>query len=396
MPWAFSTRTLTSTKGYETGPEPAADDSVLEANTPAERQDALDPVVADDGPNDALIVAIDLKGQYRRDPKTDYNPSDGSGNNDYRWNLFGSDRLEPRYHWFGNGEIQQVGYNQSYMVPPFLDTKGDSDFKKSERILPYLYDHEGAVEGLGLESMFLWPVRLDEMNYYLFRVPGFTHDHLRDRGHIMNLAYAHSAGVDENGINANFLGITAGITKRPMGEAVLIPTEVEGTSGRTDFGFTAHQLNPFASGKVYYPFYDLDIYQDQTVKPSSGSPYGGNADAGYAHGGAGVLLSRSMLVKAGVTAPIDRGDGADQYGNNATFRFQIEEGLPVGMPEEGGREDVLDRLGFSPSYLAAKRMARTRWSRRGPTRGLTRTTPICCWLLSTKVGLPASGGSRTR
>lgn len=63
-----------------------------------------------------------------------------------------------------------------------------------------------------------------------------------------------------------------------------------------------------------------------------------------------------MLVKAGVTAPVDRGDGADQYGNNATFRFQIEEGLPVSMPEGGGREDVLDRLGFSPSYLAAKKL----------------------------------------
>ena len=331
---------------YETGPEPAADDSVLDANTPAERQDALDPVVADDGPNDALIVAIDLKSDYRRDPRTDYNLSDGSGNNGYRWKLFGDDRLESRYHMFSDGATYQVGYNQSYMVPPFLGTK--NDIKKNERILPYLYDDDGGVEGLGLESMFLWPVRLDEMNYYLFRVPGFTHDHLRDRGHIMNLAYAHSTGVIQDGINANFLGLTLRLTSQPMGEAAPIPADAEGTSGRTDFGFTAHHVNPFTDGNVYYPFYDLDIYRNETV----GNSYGGSADAGYSSNGSGVLLSRSMLVKAGVTAPIDRGDGADQYGNNATFRFQIEEGLPVGVPEGGGREDVLDRLGFSPSYLA--------------------------------------------
>ena len=334
---------------YETGPEPAADDSVLEANTPAERQDALDPVVADDGPNDALIVAIDLKGQYRRDPATDYNLSDGSGNNDYRWKLFGYDRLESRYHMFSDGATYQVGYNQSYMVPPFMGTK--NSLKANERILPYLYDDDGGVEGLGLESMFLWPVRLDEMNYYLFRVPGFTHDHLRDRGHIMNLAYAHSTGVKQDGINANFLGLTLGITTQPMGEAAPIPADAEGTSGRTDFGFTAHHVNPFTDGKVYYPFYDLKIYRDETVARS----YGGSANAGYSSNATGVLLSRSMLVKAGVTAPIDRGDGADQYGNNATFRFQIDEGVPVGVPEGGGREDVLDRLGFSPSYLAAKK-----------------------------------------
>ena len=334
---------------YETGPEPAADDSVLDANTLAERQDALDPVVADDGPNDALIVAIDLKSDFRRDPRTDYNLSDGSGNNDYRWKLFGDDRLTPRYHMFSDGATYQVGYNQSYMVPAFLG--GKDSLKANERILPYLYDHQGGVEDLGLESMFLWPVRLDEMNYYLFRVPGFTHDHLRDRGHIMNLAYAHSTGVKQDGVNAGFLGLTLSLTSQPIGEAAPIPADAEGTSGRTDFGFTAHHVNPFTNGKVYYPFYDLKIYRDQTV----GSSYGGNADAGYSSNASGVLLSRSMLVKAGVTAPIHRGDGADQYGNNATFRFQIEEGVPVGMPEGGGREDVLGRLGFSPSYLAAKK-----------------------------------------
>lgn len=264
---------------YETGPAPAADDSVLDANTPAERQDALDPVVADDGPNDALIVAIDLKSNYRRDPKTDYNLSDGSGNNDYRWKLFGDDRLEPRYHLFSEGEVLQVGYNQSYMVPAFFGTK--DSLKPYERILPYLYDDQGGVEGLGLESMFLWPVRLDEMNYYLFRVPGFTHDHLRDRGHIMNLAYAHSTGVKQDDVNASFMDFTLSITTQPMGEAVPIPTEAEGTSGRTDFGFTAHHVNPFTKGKVYYPFYDLDIYRNHTVTGG----YAGSPDAGYSSRG---------------------------------------------------------------------------------------------------------------
>ena len=242
------------------------------------------------------------------------------------------------------------------MVSPFLGGKNDKEFKKNEMILPYIYDHEGGVEDLGLESIFLWPVRLDEMNYYRFRVPGFTHDHLRDRGHIMNLAYAHSTGVKSDGINANFLGFTLGLTSQPMGEAVPIPVEAEGTSGRTDFSFAAHHVNLFTKGNVYYPFYDLDIYREQTINPSGGSPYGGDADAGYSYDATGVLLIRSILVKAGVAAPIDRGARGSQYGNNATFRFQVvEEGLPVSAPEGGSREDVLARLGFSPSYLAAKK-----------------------------------------
>ena len=51
------------------------------------------------------------------------------------------------------------------------------------------------------------------MNYYLFRVPGFTHQHLGERGHIYNLSHAHSSGVSTDGVNVQFLGMTAEITQ---------------------------------------------------------------------------------------------------------------------------------------------------------------------------------------
>ena len=338
---------------YGTSPQPGQNDAVLDANTPGERRDALDPLVADDGPNDALIVAIDLKTDNRRDPETDYSAFDGSGDTDYRWKLFGSESVRPRMHLFENGVMMQVGYEQSYLVPSFFGG-GEDDKRKKEVILPYLYDHEGGVEQFGLDSVFLWPVRLDEMNYYLFRVPDFTHGHQRDRGHIMNLAYAHSAGVTQSSVSVGIAGLTVNVVRKPMGQAVAVPDEVEGTSGRTDFSFTAHHINPFTDGKIYYPFFDHQSYK--TAVTGGYDTAAGAGAYGYASGANGLVLSRDMLVKAGVAAPLDRGEGADAYGNNATFRFQIDEGVPAPAAEGGSREDLLNRLGFSPSYLASDRL----------------------------------------
>lgn len=339
---------------YGISPQPGENDGVLDANTPGERRDALDPLEAADGPNDALIVAIDLKTDHRRDPDTNYSVLDGSGENDYRWSLFGQETVRPRMHLFSNGVLRQVGYEQSYLVPSFFGG-GSDDKKKQEVILPYLYDHRGGVEKYGLDSVFVWPVRLDEMNYYLFRVPDFTHGHQLDRGHIMNLAYAHSSGVIQSSLNVEIAGLTITWAEQPRGQAVAVPVEVAGTSGRTDFGVTAHHVNPFTDGKIYYPFFDHDSYT-AAVTDASGyggaNPVAGAGAYGYASGAKGLVLSRDMLVKAGVTAPLDRAESADAYGNNATFRFQIDEGVPAPAADGGSRADLLNRLGFSPSYLS--------------------------------------------
>ena len=339
---------------YGIAPQPGENDGVLDANTPGERRDGLAPEQAADGPNDALIVAIDLKTDHRRDPETDYNAFDGSGDTDYRWKLFGDETVRPKTHLFASGVLGQVGYEQSYLVPSFFDG-GDADKKKKEVILPYLYDHEGGVEKFGLDSVFLWPVRLDEMNYYLFRVPDFTHGHQMDRGHIMNMAYAHSSGVTNSNVSVGIAGLTINLVDQPRGQAVAVPDEVEGTSGRTDFGFTAHHINPFTDGKIYYPFFDHDSYN---AAVTGGYDTAAGAGAyGYASGAKGLVLSGDMLVKAGVAAPLDRGHGSDAYGNNATFRFQIDEGVPAPAAEGGSREDLLKRLGFAPSYLASENLS---------------------------------------
>lgn len=130
---------------YQRSPEPDGDEGILEANTPGERRGALTPKEADDAPNDALIVAIDLHSKYRKDPWTDYNLVDGSGDKRYRWKLFGDDRLTPRYHDAGAG-LTRVGYSQSYLVPTFLGGRRNESFRRAEKAVPFLYDHKGRLK----------------------------------------------------------------------------------------------------------------------------------------------------------------------------------------------------------------------------------------------------------
>lgn len=335
---------------FEVAPAHSADPRVLAANTPGERAYGLQPDEVDDSPSDAIQVTLELKDEYRRDPKTPYGFTDNAG--EQQWKLFGDETVAIRRVPLPDGSIVDVGYRQPYLVPPFWGRIGKP---AQERLVPYLYDHnDPLVANYGADSVFRWPVRLDELNYYLFHAPGFTKEHARSLGHVWNLSYSYTTGIPRDAATLKFLGLTANFAPlsfgaNAVGEAVEIPDQVEGTSGRTGVaGYGAYHLNPFSRGQSYLPMYDLELYEDW-VGSSGPYPWHGESIGGHAN----HLLGRHHLLKAGVVAPDDRGEG-DAYDANSRFQFTIKEGLPAGDLGAGSSEAMLSRLGILPSYVAAR------------------------------------------
>ena len=330
---------------FEVAPAHSADPRVLAANTPGERAYGLQPDEVDDSPSDAIQVTLELKDEYRRDPTTPYGFTDNAG--EQQWKLFGDETVAIRRVPLLDGSIVDVGYRQPYLIPPFW---GRIDKADDERLVPYLYDHtDPLVANYGADSVFRWPVRLDELNYYLFHAPGFSKNHARDLGHVWNLSYSYTTGVPRDAATLKFLGLTVNFTplsfgNNVVGEAVPIPEQVDGTSGRTGVvGYGAYHLDPFSPGQSYLPMYDLERYRAWVGTTGSyDSVWDGQ-----------VLLGRSNLLKAGVVAPDDRGEGA-AYDANSRFQFVIKEGLPVGDLGDGSSEDMLTRLGILPSYVAVR------------------------------------------
>ena len=314
----------------------------------SKRRGALAPPEIGDAPDDEIVVSINLKDEFRMDPSSPYTFTDDSGEFTSNWHLFGDERVGRRVIVRGLGdEVYLAGYKQSYMLPPFWG--GETD-----KILPWMYDHEAPlINHFGMESLVLWPVNLRDMNYYLMVVPGFTKEHAGDRGHVLNLAYGGSAGVHKDlvyllrtftgiGIVANIFATYNG----KVGEAVAVPVEVKGTSGRTAIGVSNQfsvdsiHLNPFTPGKLYYPFYDADSYVRGDY------PDGFNTEHGT-----DLVFETEDLLKAGVVSPDDVGVGVDQYGSNSRFQWVIEEGQSVLGLEEGNAESVYRQLGLDPEYV---------------------------------------------
>ena len=304
------------------------------------RRGALAPPEVGDSPDDEIIVSINLKDEYRRDPATRYTFTDDSGAVSANWRLFGDETVGRRVVVDSDVDgdtIYNAGYQQSYMLPPFWG--GESD-----RVIPWMYDHEHSLMGdYGMESLVLWPVYLQDMNYYLFKVDGFTKEHAGDRGHILNLAYAGYSNISRDlnildgvpGLVLNLFDTYIGKT----GEAVAVPVDAKGTSGRKNLGLASLHVNPFTDGKLYYPFYDAETYGSA----SYWSAYNDDGD---------TLFDSSDLLKAGVVSPDDGGDVESQYGTNARFQWVIREGEPVLGLEDGNAETVYRRLGFDPRYMA--------------------------------------------
>ncbi len=311
----------------------------------SKRRGTLAPPEIGDAPDDEIVVSINLKDEYRKDPSTRYTFTDDSGESASNWRLFSDERVGRRVIVDGS-KVHFAGYKQSYMLPPFWG--GEED-----KILPWMYDHEEPlINHFGMESLVLWPVNLSDMNYYLLNVPGFTKGHAGDRGHVLNLAYAGSAGVHKDLVyflqSASPIGMVVNIFNSyngQVGDAVAVPTEVKGTSGRTaiginnQFSIDSIHLNPFTPGRVYYPFYDVDSYV------RGGYPVGFNT-------GTELLFETEDLLKAGVVSPDDVGVGVSQYGSNSRFQWTIEEGKPVLGLEEGNAESVYRQLGLDPEYVS--------------------------------------------
>ena len=314
----------------------------------SKRRGTLAPPEIGDAPDDEIVVSINLKDDFRFDRLTRYTFTDDSGDESSNWHLFGDERVGRRVIADGDN-VYFAGYRQSFMLPPFWG--GD----EVDKIVPWMYDHkEPLIDHFGMESLVLWPVNLRDMNYYLMVVPGFTKEHAGDRGHVMNLAYGGSAGVHKGlsyflktfsvvGALQNIFDAYDG----KVGEAVAVPVEVKGTSGRTAIGFsnqfsiTSMHLNPFTPGKLYYPFYDVDSYVRGDY------PDGFNTESGT-----DLLFETEDLLKAGVVSPDDVGVGANQYGSNSRFQWVIEEGAPVLGLEEGNAESVYRQLGLDPEYVS--------------------------------------------
>ena len=304
------------------------------------RRGTLAPPEVGDAPDDEIIVSVNLKDEYRRDPSTRYTFTDDSGEVSSQWRLFGDETVGRRAIVDGDA-IRNAGYKQSYLLPPFW---GGID----DRVIPWMYDHEERlVNHFGMESMVLWPVHLRDMNYYLFAVPGFTRKHAADRGHVLNLAYAGYAIDGSPGVKVlsvpGLLGHLVRTYQGKVGEAVPVPVDTKGTSGRTaigasnQFSIASIHLNPFTPGKLYYPFYDMTSYRT----------------AGYDHlnRNSDILFGTQDLVKAGVVAPDDQGDAESQYGTNSRFQWVIKEGEPVLGLEDGNAETVYRRLGLNPGFV---------------------------------------------
>ena len=310
------------------------------------RRGTLAPPEIGDEPNDEIVVSVNLKDGNRRDPTTPYDFLDDSGATSRTWKLFGNEMVGRRTIVHGE-DILHGGYKQSYMLPPFWGGQGEAD-----RVVPWMYDHDEELMGVyGMESFVLWPVYLADMNYYLFKVDGFTKEHAGDRGHILNLAYAGVSGIEPSTKSVMFMpAVTMAVNiynnyRGKTGVAVGVPAEVKGTSGRTAIGLnnqhslTSMHINPFTPGKLYYPFYDVDQYSDSTYWANY------NLDSP-------TRFDTSDLLKAGVVSPDDAGGSDNQYGANSRFQWVIREGEAVAGLEEGNVESVYRRLGIDPGYLS--------------------------------------------
>ena len=309
----------------------------------SKRRGTLAPPEIGDAPDDEIVVSINLKEEFRKDPQTRFTFTDDSGESASNWRLFSDERVGRRVIVdASNGSVHFAGYKQSYMLPPFWG--GETD-----KILPWMYDHEEPlIDHFGMESLVLWPVNLQDMNYYLLKVDGFTKEHAGDRGHVLNLAYAGSAGVHKDLVYFlkafSLFGAVQNIFYSydgKVGDAVPVPKAVKGTSGRAaiginnQFSVASIHINPFTPGKLYYPFYDADSY----------------VRGGY-HNSPDLLFESEDLLKAGVVSPDDVGVGGNQYGSNSRFQWVIEEGEPVLGLEEGNAEAVYRQLGLDPEYVS--------------------------------------------
>lgn len=327
---------------------------VLLNETPARRRGLLAPAELNDAPDDAILVSIELKEEFRQDPESSQSLTERKKT---RWRMFGDEQVGRRFvRVAGQQEgLTYVGYNQSYMLSPFWGL-GDGG---GDRVIPWMYDHtEPLMNVFGMESMVLWPVDLVDMNYYLFRVGDFTKEHAGNRGHVLNLAYA---GYGKDGRNPGLVALAstgpAGAISSyvlrvvqtyqgEMGVSTPVPPEVSGTSGRQNVLFTDLQLNPFVDGKLYYPFFDVNVQQylidnDYQNYPHSNVSMHDN-----------ILLHPTDLVKAGVVRPDDASRGEGTFGANARFQWRIQEGEPVpGLNAGGDRGSLYRRLGFDQSYL---------------------------------------------
>ena len=350
----------------ESGLEETSDALYHEAAS--RRRDTLAPPEVDDSPDDEILVGINLKAEYRGDPETDFTFTDDSGDESRMWKMFGDETVGRRIIRDGS-DWHYAGYQQSYMLPFFWGGDGvdDPDHPDAadpapphppndpelphERVVPWMYDHnDPLMRHFGMESLVLWPVHLQDMNYYLFNVRDFTKEHAGDRGHVLNLAYAGYSGLDNQlgmveASVAPFIAITYNLIRAyrgVTGDAVPVPPDAKGTSGRTNVLLTDLQLKPFTPGKLYYPFYDAQEYDRMVAGGHANYAFDDKRD---------LLLHPEHLVKAGVVAPDDAGNGPGSFGGNSVFQWTIREGVPVAGLGGGNREEVYRRHGFDPTYL---------------------------------------------
>ena len=342
--------TFSEVPEYESTPALGDAEGVLTANTPADRHRALAPDVADDSPNDSILVTLELKEDRRRDPTTRYSFQNNSSGERFSWRLFGDETVAPQLRTDANGNLVHQSYRQPYLVPPFWGAGSDPQ----ELLVPYLYDPDDPiVYQYGADTIFRWPVRLDELNYYLFAAPEFTHAHAADLGHVWNLSYSYVTGPPTAQADAWGYAPAPDASATPLPskvESAPIPQLVDGTSGRTGvLGYGAYHLDPFSPGKAYLPLFDYQGYVDMVNSSYAG--YDQAVKTGVY--GAAPTLGRDHLLKAGVAAPTDRTSGEDGFGTNSRFQFSIDEGIAVSVPDGTVREDLYSRLGIVPSHVAS-------------------------------------------
>ena len=247
---------------------------VLQNETPVRRRGLLAPAELNDAPDDAILISIGLKEEFRQDPESSQS---FTGPGATRWRMFGDEQVGRRFVRTSDANapqegLTQVGYNQSYMLSPFWGMRKGAGSGGGDRVIPWMYDHtEPLMNVFGMESMVLWPVDLVDMNYYLFRARNFTKEHAGNRGHVLNLAYAGYAkgGGNNLGLVALLAGPVGAVGyyvykafenyEGNMGSSTEVPEGVAGTSGRQNVLFTDLHLNPFVEG----------LSSDSTIRSST-------------------------------------------------------------------------------------------------------------------------------